>query len=276
MSKQITIPKFDAFGKPTKEQATYYVDGFPADLKKQLGGRWNSDWELAKRNVNFYNHKYTNGESDTVSQLRSLYKDITQPSEGLVKRAMLLIINEDYALKAGGESASDAIYSSSLRICIADPKTFEDKDVVLIKKYSTKFSDVLITMPEIEALFEGSLSPKEKTGVLQDEAFSIVREFKVRELGGKSNFHDGKRLMSLEFAEKMLALYKKRGVSLEMYNKAIDSKTAYLERELNYEIIEDVAGKNKTKEHYDRTLRHIEALKKVRAFITERYQTELV
>ena len=276
MSKQITLPKFDSTGKPTNETALYYVDGFPSDLKKELGGRYNDNWELAKRKVNFYNHKYTNGEADTVAQLRDLYKDIKQPTKQHVREAMILIINEDYALKSGGESASDSMYSSSLCIWIADPKTFEDKKVVLIKKYSTKFEDILITMPEIEVLFEGSLTSQEKEGVLQGEAFSIVRELEVRELGGKSNFKDGQSIMTVEFANIMLNNYKKRGVTTEMYNKAIVSMVGYLQKQLNYEIVEDVVGKNKTQEHYNSTLRHIQALGRVKEFIAKQQSIELV
>lgn len=250
------------------ETRTYYVDGFPADLKKKLGVRWKSEWELAKLNVRFYNHKYTEGDSDVLAQLRSLYDGIRQPNENQVRRAMILLINEDYGLKSGGESASDSIFSSSLAIWIADPQTGEDKRVTLVKKYSTKFEEVLITMEEIEQLFELCLTPKERVGVLENEAHSIAKELCRRELGFESNFSGGvKKVMPKEFAVKLLQNYKAKGVTFPMYNKSIDTAIEFIKPDLTTTIIEDQEGVNKTLKFQTNAQKRIDAYERVRAFI---------
>lgn len=270
--KQVTIPQINSEGKATGEQRTYFVDGFPKDLKEKLRSRWNNEYELAKINAKFYNHKHTQGDNDIVAQVRGFFDGIIQPTERRVRNAMILTIDEDYAIKSGGESASDAIYSSSLKIMIADPVTGLDKDVVLVKKYSTKFEEVLITPNEISELFEVCLSSKEKVGVLKDEAFSILNEVTRWKRGGKSNFKDGEYIMPFDFAVKMVANYKKRGVSLTMYEAAFKSRLEWLERDLTTQIVEDTPNVNKTKNFHDKTRKHIEALKEAKEFIFEQYK----
>jgi len=267
MKKEVTIPRYDNSGKNTGDKQMYFVDGIPEKKKKELGVFWKTDYVLAQNNVCFYNHKHTQGDADIIAQLRSFYTGLEQPSENKVRRAMILIIDEDYALKAGGEGASDCIYSASLRICIADPTTGEDKDVVLVKKYSTKFENVLIQLKEVEDLFEACLSTSERTEVLKDEARSVAREIMVMKLGGKSNFTDGKYVMPIDFAKKMIALYVKRGVTLPMFETAIDKMTAYCKEELTHEIVEDVEGVNKTDAYRERAQKRLNAFEQAREFI---------
>jgi hypothetical protein len=68
----------------------------------------------------------------------------------------------DYAIKAGGESASDSMFSSSLKVMIAHPKTGLDTDVVILKKYSKNIEDVYITEKEVRALFNLCKTPVEQ------------------------------------------------------------------------------------------------------------------
>src|SRR5690606_14889254 len=97
-----------------------------------------------------------------ISQLRMWYGDLKQPTEAQVRRALILVIDEDYALKSGGESASDNIFSSSLKWMQANPKSGLDYEPVLIKKWSRNFKDVLITFEEIVELWNLTITSKEK------------------------------------------------------------------------------------------------------------------
>lgn len=256
----------------TVNNQVYFVDGYPKELKEKLGCFYKSDFQLAKLKVKFYNHKYTQGDSSVVAQVRSFFDGIKQPTEALVRRAMVLVIDEDYALKSGGESASDRIYSSSLKIMIADPQTGFDKDVVLLKKYSTVFEEVLITPEEISDLFEACLTSTEKVGVLKDESFSILNELTRWKRGVKSTFTDGDRVMPLEFAIKMVNKYKGRGITLEMYQNALKHRVEWVERDFETTIIEDDPNRNKTKEFHNNARATIKALNEAYEFIQEQYQ----
>lgn len=268
MAKTVQVPKY-VNGKKTDKFDTFYVDTLSDDFKNKSTGRWHTDYQMALKNVKLYNHRFTNGELDIISQVRSLYDKIKQPTEGDVRRAMLMLINEDYALKAGGESSSDRIYSSSLGIWIADPKTGEDKKVALIKKYSTTFSEVLITMEELDDLFEICLSPKEKKGVLEDNALSVMKLLKDRELGMKCNYSDGvKKLMPKQDAINMIKNYVNRGVTPEMFKSSYDKMM-----QARLDDLKDVYIENETNtvnsRHQEYTRRHIAGLERAYEFLQE-------
>lgn len=131
--------------------------------------------ELCNQEVTIYNHKYMmqNGFSNEAV-INGFFSRIKQPTRKQVCDAMLLIIDEDYALKAGGESSSDNQYSSSFKILIADPKTGLDKEVVVIKKWSKTFENVLITAKEISRLFRANLSSAEKQVIRQDDMKTMI------------------------------------------------------------------------------------------------------
>lgn len=125
------------------------------------------DYFHAKRKSFFFNGDLlTNGFGDLV-WCAQMFNAITQPSENEVRKALIktLAINtgdgvsEKYMLKAGGGTASDSIYISSFSMLTSDAKTGYDKWVVVMKKYSTDFSDVLITYKELYSLLELCADP---------------------------------------------------------------------------------------------------------------------
>jgi hypothetical protein len=135
----------------------FYINSLP----KAPSNRKYTDFDLAKMNAKVFNKKNIH-DINVISQLRMWFDDLKQPTEAQVRRAMILLIDEDYALKSGGESASDKIYSSSLKWMQAHPTSGLDYEPVIIKKWSTNFEDVLITFKEIEELWNLTITPKEK------------------------------------------------------------------------------------------------------------------
>ncbi len=140
-----------------KQINDFYINGLP----KSSTGRNYTDFELAQMNAKVFQKKNIN-DIAVISQLRMWFDDLKQPTEAQVRRAMILIIDEDYAIKSGGESASDNIYSSSLKWMQAHPVSGLDYEPVIIKKWSTNFNDVLITFKEIEELWNLTITPEEK------------------------------------------------------------------------------------------------------------------
>jgi len=116
---------------------------------------------LANNNVNIVNSKYFTEELDVAAESRSWFKDKEQPTENQVRAALIWGYDQygDYQIKAGGGSASDSVYVSSFKSTIADPSG-NDKDVVILKKYSKNFKDVLITIAEIQALQDATETPQ--------------------------------------------------------------------------------------------------------------------
>jgi len=141
----------------------YYVDGLPEEMLKKLKGRdiGEQEFYLANNNVNIVNSKYFTEELDVAAESRSWFKDKEQPTENQVRAALIWGYDQygDYQIKAGGGSASDSVYVSSFKSTIADPSG-NDKDVVILKKYSKNFKDVLITIAEIQALQDATETPQ--------------------------------------------------------------------------------------------------------------------
>jgi hypothetical protein len=108
--------------------------------------------------------------------MRSWFKEERQPTESQVRNAMIWSYDSygDYQIKAGGGSKGDNIFVSHLRSTIADPVTGNDKDVVILKKYSNNFKDVLITIKEVEALQELTESPKVRESRRKDNVRGAI------------------------------------------------------------------------------------------------------
>jgi len=147
----------------------FYINSIP----KAPTGRNYTDYELAIMDTKVFNKRKIH-DIGVISQLRMWYDDLKQPTESQVRRAMILIIDEDYAIKSGGESASDRIYSSSLKWMQAHPISGLDYEPVLIKKWSTNFNDVLITFKEIEELWNLTITPEEKEEENEDSIIGCL------------------------------------------------------------------------------------------------------
>lgn len=128
----------------------YYINGMPDEMKEEYQKyRGNGEYYLCLNKINFFNSKHI--QEDITGYLWDMLPK-TQPSEKTVKKALLWSYGDNYKIKAGGESMSDELFSSSFLITIMD-EDYLDKDVVLIKKHSTNFKDVLITEKEIKELY---------------------------------------------------------------------------------------------------------------------------
>lgn len=159
------------------QNADYYVDGAKPqdDQYKAFSKRGRAvedvDYFHAVRKINFFNPSKLTGGYDDLAWINSFFSYITQPTEADVRRALLMVktVNtgdgamHKYSLKSGGGSGSDQIYSSSLSVVVAHPNSGEDTWIVLLKKYSTTFSDILITFQELADLYELCSTETQKT-----------------------------------------------------------------------------------------------------------------
>ena len=139
----------------TASGQSYFINAMPADLAAACK---RSDLLRFSAQINLFFRDKLTDPLQTVDELRGWFKPIKQPTKQQVRQAMLLTIDDDYSLKAGGGSASDELYSSSLRCLLAHPVTGLDYEPVILKKYSTCFDDVLITFSDIESLIGQTLT----------------------------------------------------------------------------------------------------------------------
>lgn len=134
----------------------YFLD----NVSKALGDQLKHDpISIYTQKVNLFYRKNLHQPLDVLSELSSWFSRSQQPTRSQVKAAMILTVDDDYSIKAGGGAISDNLFSSSLKWLQAHPVTGEDIEPVLIKKHSTCFEDVLITWADIEYLINNTLTP---------------------------------------------------------------------------------------------------------------------
>lgn len=210
--------------KVTTEFGTYYVNGADSELQKVIDANKgdNQEYALAKLGVNFVNAKYFTEDNDVAPQMRSWFDDKKQPTEAQVKNAMIWSYDSygDYQIKAGGGSKSDNIFVSHLRSTIADPVTGNDKDVVILKKYSNNFKDVLITIKEVEALQKLTESSKVRESRRKDNYRGAIGFLFRCELLGKYADSNGTEVPA-ETIEKMYKITRDHASEAEI-NEQID------------------------------------------------------
>lgn len=148
----------------------YYINEVPKDIiDKYKNGTvefGQVEYRMAKDKVRLFNKKYVN-DIDELLGAESELNDLNQPSKKTVDNAMIWtwgVVGEKptYIIKSGGGSMSDNQYISEFHIVIPDPKTGEDKRVLLLKKFSNEFNDVLITREEINSLYMQFMNEKQK------------------------------------------------------------------------------------------------------------------
>ena len=130
----------------TSDGVKYYVNGVPPELEEiWKHSREGQEWEFAKRKINIVFSKYFTEDTDVAAESRSWFNDKKQPSQSQVKNALIWSYDgyNDYQIKAGGGAVSDSIFISNFKTTISDPKTGDDKDVVVLKKFSTDFNNDL-------------------------------------------------------------------------------------------------------------------------------------
>jgi predicted kinase len=167
--------------------AKFYLNAVPADIKEKI----KTDYDKSKQDVSiFFKKNIYETPTDIIGQIRNWYDNLKQPTEKQVRNAMLLIIDEDYALKAGGESSSDHQYSSSLKWIQSSPTTGEDVEPVIVKRHSSKFENVLIKLEDLEDLFDATYSDTELEEKRIDDLKGVIgmwRRCKTHNLIGTSD-----------------------------------------------------------------------------------------
>lgn len=165
----------------------YFLNDVPAELKNK------PEWFLASKKVNVFFPKHIDEFTYPAAEMRSWFDDKKQPSEAQVRRACIWSFDSygDYSIKSAGGSVSDNIWVSHLVITIADPKTGLDKNVVILKKYSTNFADVLITIAEVQALENATESRARREANRRQLLPSLMREI-IRWEKGITSIGNGK------------------------------------------------------------------------------------
>lgn len=226
---------------------TYHVNGMPEELK-QLMSRASTE---TKQNVLFqqdepmffYNHKNFQGDPSYLSDAVDILKGLKQPTKTQVRNAMIWGIGYggdlDYAIKAGGETNSDNMFSSHLSVTIAHPKTGYDTNVVVLKKYSKNFKDVLITEQEVRELYKMCQTPEETKKIKKSQMEAgiclLLRSFRGQKINisGKRKFATQKQIDQMK--EFLFEVGTKDAIASHI-DKMISRREADLDVSLNEEL----------------------------------------
>lgn len=134
---------------------SYFLDRVDKALKSEIK---RNPTAIYDKKVNLFFRRNSQDPISLVSELRGWFGGIKQPTRQQVKSALVLTVDEDYSLKAGGGAISDNLFSSSLKWLQAHPVTGLDYEPVIIKKHSANFEDVLITFDDIMFLISQTLT----------------------------------------------------------------------------------------------------------------------
>jgi SAM-dependent methyltransferase len=209
----IDKPKNKADGGPVREDfikldngTVFYVDKVP-DLALDKRGKM-SEHEAIKQGINLVFLKNFESDPSALDIAATEMGDTKQPTEAQVRRAMILKIGYEgfwYSLKAGGESGSDHLYSSSLSMDMEGPDG-EDVEKVLIKKYNSDFNKILITEDEIRDIKDKIIKFRKRGKKIRDEKVQSIMQFLVMaEARGKYDVTGGgKKNYTEEFRNRII------------------------------------------------------------------------
>lgn len=263
----------------------YYIDGVSGDLKNKMTPIKIGGGTTFKRNfvdvifgedepVFFYNHSKLGESEFALGDAIGALVDITQPSIHKVRGAMIWQTGYDgnmYSIKSGGETKSDSMYSSSLTTEIAHPKTGLDTEIVLIKKFSKNFKDVLITEKEIRDLYEMCMTPKQKKNKKNQTMLGATKMIIDIFEGHKVNISGREVIASkrqLDLIKKCLFESASHDEIMAHMDSLIQKRSRYLKVSLNEE-----QSSCTTKEFHEGIKKQVENLEKVKLSLME---TELV
>lgn len=226
----------------------YYIDNLP----KNNFGKSYSDYEYCNMKAKLFNKKNIHN-IDIIAELRMWFKNIKQPTKTQVDKALLLIIDDDYIVKLGGDSKSSTMYSSSLKWLQSNPKTGLDYEPVIMKKYGTALDDVLITFDDINTMFNFTITDDEKNKKLNNDTLFMIS---LLSNNYRLNKHDSKEAPT-EFLLNALSKVH-NDIKIKQYNYLIDKR----EKELKsfIESGNSILGTN-MKPCKDRTTKHIDDMK---------------
>ena len=194
------------------------------------------DMWLYTNRVNFFYRKNLTDPLSTLAELRMWFSTIRQPTQQQVRQAMILTIDEDYSIKAGGGAKSDQLYSSSLRWLQAHPVTGLDWEPVIIKKFSTRFEDVLITLADIEYLIKQTLTVEEtRRGLIDDIETRVAVVCHSLRTGTIRMSQDEKTVRDVPFTEQIrdtilshINTPERQSIAFAFIQKQIEKATAHI------------------------------------------------
>jgi len=244
---------------------TYYVNGLSGELKQKYNSannQWKESILFNNSPVFIYNHKNFQEDPIYLSDAVSILTDLIQPSESKVRSAMIWSIgygegDMSYSIKSGGDNNSESHFSSSLSIEIAHPTTGEDTRVVIMKKYSKNFNDVLITEKEIRDLYKLCSTPKEKE-LHNDSQMEGGIYFLIKiKYGHKVNVGGKKIIADQNLEEKFKQLIFENSTPNKI-EKHIDSMIKHREYDLTTTLME--GSSSTTEEFHEQAKKHIKIL----------------
>lgn len=191
----------------------YFVDEFP---------QGKTEYQFAVEEVKLFNFKYC--DEDTLA-FCSWFRNFKQPDRTTVKRAMIWKY-EDYGIKSGGGSLSDNVWSATLSTTIDNNGI--DRDVVLIKKWSTKFENVLITFEELESLYLSCEKPSIKKRREEQDACCLVKHYLRNCLFNNSEESEKSRRVLLKYNNLLAILPKFIDKCIKDRDDIINRKSVFL------------------------------------------------
>jgi hypothetical protein len=237
---------FYADGGPVKESqitlddgTVFYIDQLPEGIVKTTRPGRYSEHQLVAKGVNIFFLKNVVDDESALNIAATELEDTKQPTEKDVRRAMLLKIGYEgfwYALKAGGETASDHMYSSSLSMDMEGPNG-EDVEKVIIKKHNTDFEKVLITGAEIREIKRKILKFKRSVKMREDEVQGLIDflisaqakgKYETSSKGKSTGFEDYNEVFKERIIEKILDLGNEKVIK-EAVKFRIDQHQHHLE-----------------------------------------------
>jgi len=255
----------------TYNDRKYYVNGPSGALKEKMDKTSKEYKEHVIFNENepvyFYHHKNFQEDETYLGDAVGILENIKQPTANQVMRAMIWGLGYpgekmDYMIKAGGGSKSDSLFSSSLSVMIAHPKTGLDTDVVILKKYGKNIEDVYITEKEVRALYKMCMTPKEvkqhKISQMEGGIYFLVRIMN----GHKINVGGSEVLATEAQRQQMVQLVLDNGTAKEIED-SINSKIKYREKDLDVELDERYSSST-TDEYHEITRRQIKVLEELK------------
>ena len=126
----------------------YFVDFINKTAEDKMFGNINivegKEHRYAERNINIFHRN--NITKQNLEEIKNYLSEIEQPSGSTVRHLIIWCSDSErkYCIKAGSKSESDNIYGSILKW----------GGVVILKKYSTNFNNVIITADELQSLFD--------------------------------------------------------------------------------------------------------------------------
>lgn len=215
---------------------TYYIDKVPEKALDKRGKM--SEHRAIQEGINLVFLKNFENDPDALDIAATEMEDTKQPTEAQVRRAMILKIGYEgfwYALKAGGESASDNLYSSSLSMDMEGPGG-EDVEKVIIKKYNSDFNKILITEDEIREIKDKIIKFRRRGKKIRDEKVQSIMDFLVMaEARGKYNVTGGgQKPYTEQFRDRIINMIVEIADNKKVVNDAVDFRVKQHEDHLEW------------------------------------------